>query len=221
MRMRLKKWARPELSVCPYFVKEPIQFRGKWIKAFEKEQPLWLELGCGKGSFLSQYALAHPEINFIGVDLISDMLGVARRRISADFENVGRNVSNLLLTSFDIARIENYFSSEDSVKRIFINFCNPWPRPKQYKKRLTHVRQLLQYRQFLVPKGELHFKTDDDELFRHTLSYINEAGFSLLYSTQNLHQSGYEENYMTEHEAMYSEKGIPIKFLIAKKEDIR
>ena len=74
MRMRAKKWARPELAACPYFVKEPAANRGKWAEAFRKRQPLYLELGCGKGGFLAQLAFENPDVNFVGVDLISDVL---------------------------------------------------------------------------------------------------------------------------------------------------
>ena len=217
MRMRAKKWARPELSVCPYFVKEPAQLRGKWATAFKEEKPLCLELGCGKGGFLAQLALDNPQMNFVGVDLISDVLAVARRNIQALYEEKGREVDNILLTSIEITRIELDFSEEDCVDRIYINFCNPWFKPSQHKKRLTHSYQLEKYRAFLKDGGEIWFKTDDDGLFKDSLGYFEEMGFSIEYITYDLHESGFSPNYRTEHEDMYTAQGIKTKFLIAKK----
>ncbi len=110
---------------------------------------------------------------------------------------------------------------EDYAERIYINFCNPWPRGKHKKRRLTHTRQLIQYRDFLVDGGEIHFKTDDDELFEESLEYFAESGFEIVYITRDLHNSGYEPNLMTEHEKMFSDEGIKIKFLIAKKVELK
>lgn len=217
MRMRAKKWARPELAACPYFVKEPVANREKWAEAFPKKQPLHLELGCGKGGFLAQLALANPEINFVGVDLISDVLAVARRNIQALYDQNGRPVDNILLTSIEITRIELDFSAADVVDRIYINFCNPWFKHSQHKKRLTHSFQLEKYRVFLKDDGEIRFKTDDDGLFSDSLRYFEEMGFSITYKTMDLHESGFTPNYLTEHEQMYTAQGMKTKFLIAKK----
>ena len=217
MRMRAKKWARPELAACPYFIKEPAQNRGRWAEQFPKKQPLYMELGCGKGGFLAELASCRPEINFIGIDLISDVLAVARRNIQALYDRQGKTVDNVLLTSIEITRIELDFSEEDVVDRIYINFCNPWFKHSQHKKRLTHPYQLEKYRVFLKDGGEIWFKTDDDGLFADSVRYFKEMGFSILYQTQDLHQSGFSPNYLTEHEKMYTEQGIKKKFLIARK----
>lgn len=218
MRMRKKKWAEPELAVCPFFIGDAVAHQNRWAEQFPRRQPIWLELGCGKGSFLAEYALSRPDINFLGIDMITDMLGVARRNIQAAFDGAGRPVDNLLLTVYDITRMELFMGEKDRVERIFINFCNPWFRPKQFKKRLTHTRQLLKYRQILADGGEIWFKTDSDMLFDHTHAYLKEAGFSLTYETGDLHASGFSPNPMTEHEKMYTDEGIKTKFLIARKE---
>lgn len=215
--MRTKKWARPELAVCPFYIKEPWAKKDKWNQAFSKEQPIWLELGCGKGGFLTQFTSARPDINFLGIDMISDMLGVARRKIQESFDERGLPVANLLLTSWDIARIDMILGKKDTVERIFINFCNPWFKPRQYKKRMTHPTQLQKYRKFLKDDGEIWFKTDDDELFNHSLKYFSENGFLVTYQTMDLHQSGFSPNYLTEHEEMFSNEGVKIKFAIVKK----
>ena len=98
---------------------------------------------------------------------------------------------------------------------IYINFCNPWGREKHKKRRLTHTRQLTHYKTFLKKDGEIFFKTDDDGLFEESLTYFSESGFTLTYITRDLHNSDVKDNIQTEHEKMFSEQGIKIKFCIA------
>ena len=106
---------------------------------------------------------------------------------------------------------------QDNIKRIYINFCNPWPKGKHRKKRLTHTRQLEKYKTFLAPNGEIYFKTDDDDLFNSSLGYFEEAGFEIIKKTYDLHAEPiWENNIETEHEKMFSEQGIKIKALIAR-----
>lgn len=222
MRIRKKKWAQPELDVCPYYIPRPCELKGKWDMLFPNpDAPVYLELGCGKGWFAAQFALMHPEINFIAMDIKSDMLGVARRTIEKTFEGSGRNpADNLRIMSQNIEMLSTAEMDEGSIDRIYINFCNPWPKKGHKKRRLTHTRQLMQYRPILKDGCEIHFKTDDDELFEESLEYFAEAGFEIKYITRDLHNSGYEYNIMTEHEKMFSEEGKNIKFLIAVKSDL-
>ena len=217
MRMRRKKWAVPELEASQLYIKDPASFRGWWQRAFAQTQPLYLELGCGKGGFASQFALANPGKNLLAVDISSNMLGVARRKIDAAFSQAGKAPGNVRLAAYDIERIGEILSEQDTVERIFINFCNPWFKHSQHKKRLTHPYQLEKYRVFLKDGGEIWFKADDDGLFADSVRYFKEMGFSILYQTQDLHQSGFSPNYLTEHEKMYTEQGIKTKFLIARK----
>ena len=158
MRIRFKAWARPELEASPFYLEEAEEQKGKWRELFPKDQPLYLELGCGKGAFISQMALNHPEINFLAVDLVDAMLGIAKRKIEELYRAEGREVDNIYLTRYDIERILNILSKEDKIERIYINFCNPWPRGKHHKKRLTHTRQLQKYREFLVDGGAIYFR---------------------------------------------------------------
>ena len=149
MRMRVKKWARPELAACPYYVIDPEGARGRWAARFPKAQPMYLELGCGKGVSTCRMALEDPAHNYLAVDLITSVLGVARRNAEEAYRGM-REVDNLILTNFHIEYIYKYLSGQDRVERIYISFCNPWDkRPKQAKHRLTHPRQLRQYRAFL------------------------------------------------------------------------
>lgn len=216
MRIRKKPWAEPELAVCPFFIKEPETFMGEWKNHFKKEQPLYLEVGCGKGGFVGQTALNKPDINFIAVDIKNDMLGVARRNIVKLFEAQEKEIDNILMTAYNVEQINKILSPDDKIERIYINFCNPWPRNKHKKRRLTYPNKLKMYREFLVENGEIHFKTDDDELFFDSLEYFKENGYEIIYKTLDLHQSGYEDNVETEHEKMFSDEGIKIKFCIVK-----
>ncbi len=215
MRMRRKNWARPELNQCKYYIKNPTDMRGKWTSLFEKNQPVHLELGCGKGVFLSKLAFDNPNINYIGIDMSDDILGVARRNIEKTFE--GKSPENVLLTRYNIEYCSKLFDKSDIVDKIYICFCNPWPKTRHHKRRLTHTRQLIQYKEFLRKNALIYFKTDDDALFEDSINYFKDSGFKIEYITYDLHNSDFmKHNLLTEHEIMFSEQGIPIKFLIAK-----
>ena len=219
MRIRFKPWARPELEASPFYRDNPEKLKNKWIQEFQNEEnPIRLELGCGKGQFISKLAISHPEINFIAIDLVDAMLGLAKRAVEQEYKEANKEVNNVLLTRFDIERIPLILGEKDAIKRIYINFCNPWPKGKHHKKRLTHTRQLEKYKEFLNEEGEIYFKTDDDDLFRSSLRYLEEAGFEVISKTYDLHAEPiWENNIETEHEKMFSEQGIKIKALIAKR----
>lgn len=218
MRIRKKKWAEPELSVCDFFVKDPEAHAGDWRHAFKREQPLVLEIGCGKGGFAGQYALQNPDKNIIALDIKIDMLGVGRRTIVRLFEEAGKGdaIDNLLLVNYNVEQLDKIILSEDKIERLFINFCNPWPRPKHKKRRLTYYKKLDMYKRFLLPEAEIRFKTDDDELFEESLEYFAQSDYEIVYLTHDLHASGFAENIETEHEKMFTEEGKTIKFLIAR-----
>lgn len=215
MRIRRKPWARPELAVCPFFVETPAENKGRWKEVFQKKQPIHLELGCGKGSFAAQIALKNPEINYLAVDIKPDMLGVARRNIVALFAENNREVDNLILARANVEMIDEMIAPEDGIERIYINFCNPWPRGKHNKRRLTYTNKLEKYRQFLVNGAEIRFKTDDRPLFLDSLEYFQQTGFEVVYQTDDLHNSEVKDNILTEHEIMFSNEGIKINYCIA------
>lgn len=220
MRMRRKKWARPELAVCPFYIEHAEKYKGKWNTVFGNDKPIYAELGCGKGGFVVQAAQYYPDVNWLAMDIKSEMLAVARRTITADFEEKGLEINNIKLVSQNIEKITTAFDENDKIDRIHINFCNPWPRKRHKKRRLTHTRQLMQYRTFLRDGGEIHFKTDDDELFEESLPYFEHSGFSVKFITRDLHNSDYAPNFETEHEKMFSAEGKKIKLLVAVKEQL-
>ena len=231
MRMKFKPWAREELETSPFYINNPQDYKNKWKDAFENKQKLYLELGCGKGNFIAKISKQNQDVNYIAVDLVDAMLGMAKRNVEAEYGirqstdkefvedeiEKQRIVKNLKLTRYDIARISDIFGKEDSIERIYINFCNPWPRGKHHKKRLTHERQLLQYKEFL--KGKIFFKTDDDNLFLDTIEYLKRSGFEIEKISYDLEKETLfwdgEENIETEHEKMFKKEKIKIKALIA------
>lgn len=217
MRIRFKKWARPELEASKFYIDNPENYKGKWRELFKNpEAPLHLELGCGKGTFMAKLATRDRNVNHIAIDVVDAMLGLAKRNIEAEFKENNMEIDNVYLTRFDIERILLIMDKKDSIDRIYINFCNPWPRGKHRKKRLTHTRQLEKYKQIISPNAEIYFKTDDDELFEASLTYFEESGFKIIKKTYDLHSENAPDNIITEHEKMFSEQGIKIKALIAK-----
>lgn len=216
MRMRRKPWARPELDACDFFIKDPKSLKGNWKNKFSENKPFELELGCGKGGFAAEIALQNPQKNFLAVDIKSEVLAVGRRTIVKRFVEENRQVDNLLLTAYNIELIDDILNAEDRVECIYINFCNPWPREKHKKRRLTYPRQLEKYKAFLIKGGEIHFKTDDDGLYNDTLNYFKESGFEIICFGEDLHASDIKDNIMTEHEKMFTDQGITIKYCFAR-----
>ncbi len=219
MHMRRKNWAMPELTASAYYIPNAQEMRGHWHERFVKKQPLHIELGCGKGVSTAQMVHDNKDVNYLAIDVSSNVLGSTRRNIAAAFGD--EPIENVLLTTFDIGFINQHIAPEDECERIYINFCNPWSeRKKHAKRRLTHPRQLVQYRTFLKNGGEIWFKTDDEPLFRDSVEYFKETGFSIRYLTDDLHADGFAPNYITEHEQKFTAMGMPIHMLIAVKEDV-
>lgn len=216
MRMRHKPWAQPELDASSIYIRNPHEYYGKWQTAFAKPQEMHLELGAGRGTFISQKAVKNPDINYLAIDIKSDMLGYANRNVQHQYMMANRTTDNIRMCTFDIERIALIVSEEDVFSRIYINFCNPWPKDRHKKRRLTHTKQLTNYKKFLKKGGEIWFKTDDDELFTESLDYFKEAGFVLTFITWDMTQSSLPDNIITEHEKMFMDEGIKIKGLIAR-----
>ena len=158
MRIRYKPWARKELEESKFYREHPEELIGKWKNEYARpEQPLFVELGCGKGGFISEKASLHPENNYLAIDLVDPMLGLAKRKVEEVYTQGNRDIDNIILTRFDIERILLILNKQDSIEGIYINFCNPWPRGKHHKKRLTYTRQLEHYKEFLKNNTHIRF----------------------------------------------------------------
>ena len=218
MRMRRKAWARPELEASDLFIIDPTEKKGNWKNVYKNsENPLHLELGAGKGTFIAVLAAENQDVNYIAIDIKDEVIVEAKRNIEASYKERGiENIDNVKVMSQEVALIDKAIGDGDVIERIYINFCNPWPKDRHKKRRLTHIRKLEMYKQFLKKGSEIRFKTDDDDLFEESLEYFKEAGLETKYITYDLHNSDFKGNITTEHEDMFSAKGIKIKFLIAE-----
>ena len=167
MRLRRKPWIDEAILDFSDFVytkgKSPSEeIKGHWQEVFGRTAPLHVELGTGKGDFISQTAQKNPDVNFIGIELQQDVLYYAAKKVKE------LELTNVRLMVFNIEQIENIFA-EDEVDRFYINFCDPWPKARHAKRRLTYIGFLEKYRRLLKNNGELFFKTDNRPLFDFSL----------------------------------------------------
>jgi tRNA (guanine-N7-)-methyltransferase len=204
MRLRHKPWAKDKLQqYSNYVINEPEQFRGNWGQVFEQKQPLHIEIGTGKGQFITGMAKANPEINYIGIELQESVIVSALDRL------IEAELPNCKLMNVNGAELAKYFASGD-VSRVYLNFSDPWPKTRHEKRRLTFKSFLEVYESILVKNGEIHFKTDNQGLFEYSLVSFSHYGMKLNYVSLDLHNSEYEGNIMTEYEEKFSSKGSRI-----------
>lgn len=214
MRIRKKPYAKTELLSVDFYIDDPASLKGKWITKFADEsKPISVELGCGKGGWIAKKAHATPDTNFIGFDIKDEMLVLGKRNIEKEYGD--EEIGNVLITAYNIEQIADVISKDDHIKDIYINFCNPWPRHKHQKHRLTYTRQLETYRTFISNSSKLYFKTDDDDLFTDTVRYLENLHWNIEFISYDFAESAFENNIMTEHEKMFMEMGKKIKGLIA------
>lgn len=203
MRVRKNTVVRNTVHHLPALVKEgPLRLRGKWRDVFAADGPLHVELGCGKGFFLTTMAALYPGINFLGVEKSPEVIYQAARRI-------GAKTANLRLLLVDIKEIEQYFAAHE-IGRIYLNFSDPWPKAGHAKRRLTHPQFLQVYKRLLQRDGEILLKTDNRAFFTYSQDTLVQTGFSLGRMTDDLHHSAVSGNVMTEYEAKFAALGQPI-----------
>ena len=211
MRIRYKKWARPELEASKFYIDNPENWKGNWSSFFANpDNPLHLELGCGKGQFMSTLAKLNPDINYIAIEKFDSVLLRCLEKIIND------DIPNLKIAVMDAAVLGTYFA-DDEVDRIYLNFSDPWPKSHHAKRRLTSPLFLDLYKHVLKDEGEIHFKTDNRGLFEYSLESFNNNGFKLSHISLDLHMDTekYPDNITTEFEDKWSKLG-PIYRLEAK-----
>ncbi|MFT8316271.1 MAG: tRNA (guanosine(46)-N7)-methyltransferase TrmB [Clostridium sp.] len=209
MRLRKKWWARPEMEESSLVITEPREYKGNWKDVFNNSNEIYLELGCGRGEFVTKNAIANPDKNYIAIDLKDEVLVYVLRKVKE------AELTNVRIIPLEIAFITEIFDKNE-ISRIYINFCNPWPKDRHNKRRLTHTRFLEKYKQFIKPDTEIWFKTDNRELFDASLEYMTNSGFELMFYTYDLHNSDFQPNIMTEYENKFANLGMKIMFLKAK-----
>ena len=209
MRLRNVRGSREAIADSEFTVNEPEKQRGKWRELFGNDNPIYIEVGMGKGKFITEMAARNPEINYIGIEKYSSVLirAVEKRR---ELE-----IDNLLFIRMDAEDICDVFS-EGEVDRIYLNFSDPWPKDRHAKRRLTSRQFMSRYNEILKKDGQVEFKTDNRPLFDFSMEEIPQAGWQITASSYDLHHSDMAQgNVMTEYEEKFSAMGNPIHKLIA------
>lgn len=210
MRVKHKPWAKDRLQEFPaIYIENPEELKGKWQEVFGNNNPIHIEIGSGKGQFVSGMAKANPNINYIGIEMIESVL------VSALDKAIEADVPNLRLVARDAKLLEECFEKGE-IAQIYLNFSDPWPKKRHTKRRLTNPTFLMIYERLLPEEGEIHFKTDNRSLFEYSLVAFSEYNMLLTFVSLDLHNSDYEGNIKTEYEEKFSAKGFPIYRLEAK-----
>ena len=211
MRMRKKKNLDRRMENCAdLWIKNPAAQRGKWRELMPQAQGVRLELGCGKGRFTAETAAANPQDLYVAVERVPDAMVIAMERCRE------KGLHNVFFIDGDAACLSDYFAP-DEVDLLYINFCDPWPSVKHSRRRLTHENFLRGYRQVLRDGGEIHFKSDNRDLFEWSLFQFPKAGFELSQVTRNLHEHGIC-GVMTDYEEKFHNLGTPINRCVGTKE---
>jgi tRNA (guanine-N7-)-methyltransferase len=212
MRMRHKPYAVDKMLEHPELVIfKPILYKGKWAENFGNSKPINVELGMGRGQFITANAHRHPEINYIGIEKKNEVALIAMQRALT----LDPPAENLRILPTNIDYITEIFD-DGEIDTLFINFCDPWPKVRHAKRRLTHRNYLDAYRKLLKPQAEIIFKTDNRELFDFSVPEFRECGFELTEITYDLHKLNDPDNVMTEYEKKFSEMGVKINRLKAR-----
>ena len=218
MRLRNIPGADEAVSNSPWVIQDAETKKGKWSEVFGKDQPLYIEVGMGKGQFITELSRRNPEINYIGIERYTSVLYRALQKRELLTEECGEEFPNLRYLCVDAKDLPNFFGKGE-VDRIYLNFSDPWPKDRHAKRRLTSRQFFARYDLILKKEGHLEFKTDNQDLFTFSLEEVPEAGWKLDASTRDLHHDPVlnEGNVMTEYEEKFSSKGNPICKLIASR----
>ena len=203
MRMRRKKHREERYEECLSLAVTDFNEFKSLKEIFGNDNPIHMEIGCGKGRFILNLAAKNPEINYIAIEKSMDVIIMAMEKVKA----AGLANVRFYAGAVDVLK-ELDFSSQ--VERIYVNFCDPWKKSGQAKRRLTHGNYLSLYEKLLMKNGELYFKTDNRKLFEFSLNSFAAFPLKMQNITLDLHNSGYEGNIMTEYEENFSSKGFPI-----------
>lgn len=210
MRVRKRKGAEEHLENNPqYVILEPEAAKGRWRDVFGNDHPIHIEVGSGKGAFITGMAAQNPHINYIGIDIQRSVLSYALDKV------LDSNLPNIKLLLVDGSSLTNYFA-DGEIDLLYLNFSDPWPKTRHEKRRLTYKSFLATYEQILPAGGEIHFKTDNRGLFEYSLASLSQYGMILKEVWLDLHASDYEGNVMTEYERKFSNKGQVIYRLEAQ-----
>ena len=209
MRLRNVKGSRETIANSEFTINEPNEYKGKWKELFGNNNPIRIEVGMGKGRFITDLAVQNPDINYIGIEKYSSVL------VRAIEKRQELDINNLIFIRMDAEDILDVFE-EGEVDRIYLNFSDPWPKDRHAKRRLTSKEFFKRYDVILAQGGKVEFKTDNNMLFDFSLEEIENTAFIVKEFTRDLHNSPMNEgNIMTEYEEKFSSMGNPINKLVA------
>jgi len=213
MRLRNIPGADDVIQKHPIAIKNEKEQKGKWKAVFENDNPIYIEIGMGKGQFLLTLAKQNPDINYIGIEKYSSVLLRALEKFDTEEFCELKNIRFICMNAFELPEVFEY----GEVEKIYLNFSDPWPKSRHSDRRLTSPKFFGQYDKVLAKEGVVEFKTDNRGLFEFSLEAVEEAGWRLLGHTFDLHhdESMNEGNVMTEYEEKFSSKGNPIHKLVA------
>ena len=215
MRTRFNAKAIEQLNEFDRYIKETEKIQE--IISKNKDKKIYLEIGMGKGDFITQLSMLDKDNIYIGVELSPPVLALAMKKLVRFEEENNIRLDNLYFMSFDAINIASIFK-EGQIEKIYLNFSDPWPKKKHAKRRLTNEKFLAEYKKVLRENGQIEFKTDNNDLFQFSLEEIPSSGWKIEAFTRDLHNSEMNEgNIMTEYEQKFSSLGHPINKLIAKR----
>lgn len=201
MRQRHKPWADDFIKENSHIViPNADEHKGKWQTLFQNDQPIHLEIGTGKGQFIAGMAKQHPEINFIGIEVVKSVI------VSAIQKVLDEELKNVFLLNINAKDVRDIFA-ENEITTIYLNFSDPWPKNRHEKRRLTYHTFLEQYKHILHPDGEIILKTDNQGFFEYSLVSFSQFGMKLEEVSLDLHALNDPLNVMTEYEEKFSKKG--------------
>ena len=211
MRLRNVKNKDEILNASEYLVKNPEEYIGKWKEVFGNDNPIYIEIGMGKGKFIIENALKYPDINFIGIEKFDSVL-------ARSLPKIPEGVKNLMIIRMDALNIEKVFDKE--IDRIYLNFSDPWPKVRHHLRRLSSRVFLEKYSHIFREDYSIYMRTDNQGLYIYSLMSFSEGGYVLSDITFDLH-SIEEELITTEYEDKFSSKGMPIYAVVATKKSVK
>ncbi len=204
MRLKHIKNAETIIASSPYLVKEANNYKGKWNKMFGNENPIYIEIGTGKGKFIISLAIDNPNINYIGIEKYDSPLVSAVKKLD------DININNLKLICMDASNIENVFDKE--IDKIYLNFSDPWPKKRHTKRRLSSPLFLSKYDNIFKDVKRIQMKTDNDDLFEYSLMSFSENGYKIIKK-----DTSYIDKYTTEYEDKFISLGKNINYIYVEK----
>ncbi|MBQ7255522.1 MAG: tRNA (guanosine(46)-N7)-methyltransferase TrmB [Oscillospiraceae bacterium] len=203
MRMRKKPNLIPRMEACTEWqIAQPETYKGHWRELMPAAKELRVEVGCGKGKFTVETAASEPDVLLIALEVVPDAMVVGMEKA----KELG--LKNVFFAAMDVAKIDEVFAP-DEIDRLYINFCDPWPKSRNAKRRLTYHTFLAKYKTILKNGGEIHFKTDNAKLFEWSLEEFAEYGYKTQNVTRDLHANGIV-GIMTSYEEKFHALGTPI-----------